>query len=127
MESAPVPAPATKKRPIPVTVVSCLLMAAGAAGIIYHGREFAAAPNLGNVFILLVRLLAIVGGTFMLLGRNWARWLSMLWIAFHVGVSLFHPLAELAMHVVVLAVFAYALFRADARDYFHGGSAGTSW
>ena len=31
--------------------------------------------------------------------QNWARWLALAWIIFHVGLSLFHPIGELAFHV----------------------------
>ncbi len=118
--------PTNKKRPILVIVVSILLIAAGALGIVYHGREFVAAPNLENVLVLIVRALAIVAGIFMLRGSNWARWLAMLWIAFHVALSAFHPIGELAMHIVILSFFAFALFRADAREYFRRGDVKTS-
>jgi hypothetical protein len=42
----------------------------------------------------------------------------MAWIGFHVVVSAFHPLRELAMHIVVFAVFAAALFHRGAAQYF---------
>ena len=51
-----------KKRPALVTAISCVLMAAGVAGLAYHVREFASADKLDSVFALLVRALAIVAG-----------------------------------------------------------------
>jgi len=107
-----------KKRPVTVTALSLILMVTGLGGIAYHIREFAAADKLDYVVILLVRALAVVAGVFMLRGSNWARWLSMLWVAFHVVVSAFHSRGELAMHVLVFAVFAYVLFGREAADYF---------
>ena len=89
---------AMKTRPWPVIVVSCLLMAAGGVGLIYHLTEFKGLQPLPYELLLisLVRLLAIIFGVYMLLGRNWARWMAMAWIAFHVVLSAFHSLGEFA-------------------------------
>ena len=112
------------KRPLPVTLIGFLYMIAGATGIIYH------APELKEVFekpdvigLLLIRLLAIVGGIFALSGAGWARWLLVAWILFHAVLSIFHPVAELIMHVVVTAVTAFALFNPKANVFFrsHAG------
>jgi NAD(P)-dependent dehydrogenase (short-subunit alcohol dehydrogenase family) len=46
------------------------------------------------VIVSLLRMLAIVSGAYMLRGANWARWLAISWIAFHVGVSYFHSWAR---------------------------------
>jgi hypothetical protein len=61
---------------------------------------------------------------FMLRGQNWARWLSIVWMAWHVVLSAFHPLSELIMHGVLLAVFALFLFRPRAPAYFQNGRSG---
>jgi hypothetical protein len=74
--------------------------------------------KLDYLLVSLVRALAIVAGGFMLRGSNWARWLSMLWISFHVIISAFHSIKELAIHILVFAAFAFVLFRSDAADYF---------
>jgi hypothetical protein len=64
--------------------------------------------------------MAIVAGAFMLRGSNWARWLAMVWIASHVVISIFHSPFELALHIVVCALFAWFLFRPLATLYFRG-------
>ena len=114
------------KRPLSVTVISWIFVATGVVGLAYHATEFKSArPFEGDViWVCLVRLLAIVGGAFMLRGWNWARWLSILWIAWHVILSVFHPLSELIMHVVLLAVFTFFLFRPRVSAYFRSGRAG---
>jgi len=63
----------------------------------------------------------------MLRGDNWARWLTMVWMAYHVILSGFHSLQQLVIHSLLLAVFAYFLFRAEATLYFRraGESAAT--
>jgi hypothetical protein len=112
-----------KRRPIPVSVVSLLLAAAGAVGFVYHLTELNLRHPFQNhaVWISLVRLLAIIAGVCMLRGRDWARWLAMAWIGFHVVLSAFHPFWELAVHGLVFAVFAWALFRRPATEYFRAG------
>ena len=116
------------KRPLSVTISAWLFVAAGVVGLAYHATEFKVARPFENdaVWLCFVRLLAIVGGTFMLRGRNWARWLSILWMAWHVGLSAFHPLPELIMHSVLLVVVGFLLFRPQASAYFRGGSDGRS-
>ena len=108
------------RRPWSVTVVSALLIVAGVAGLIYHFSDFknAQAVLYEAVLVSVVRLMAVVIGIFMLSGRNWARWLAMAWIAFHVILSAFHTVSELTFHVVVLGVFAGALFHHAAARYF---------
>jgi len=51
-------------------------------------------------------------------GSNWARWLTVVWIAYHPILSGFDSLNELAVHAVLLFVSAYVLFRPGATKYF---------
>ena len=111
------------KRPLPVTIIAWLYVVAGVVGLAYHATEFKVArPFEGDVlWVCFVRLLAIVAGAFMLRGRNWARWLSIAWMAWHVVLSTFHPLSELIMHSVLLVMFGFFLFRPGASAYFRNG------
>src|SRR6266850_5711126 len=108
------------KRPRSVAVISCLMVAAGVVGLAYHLSEFKAQHPFSYdiVWVSLVRLLAIVCGVYMLRGGNWARWLTLVWIAYHVILSAFHSLDELVMHGLLFAAFAYFLFRPQAAQYF---------
>jgi hypothetical protein len=108
------------KRPLPVTLLSLLIAAAGAVGFVYHVTELNWHRPLQNdaLLIELVRLIAIVSGVYMLRGSNWARWLALVWIGFHVVLSAFHSLPEFAFHGLLFAVFAYFLFRPQASHYF---------
>jgi hypothetical protein len=56
---------------------------------------------------------------YLLRGANWARWLALVWIAYHVIISGFHSLHELVIHSLLFAVFAYFLFRGPESRYFH--------
>lgn len=110
------------KRPLWVTIISYLYVAAGVVGILYHASELKAQHPFQSdvIWVLLLRLTAIVSGVFMLRGRNWARWLAVVWIAYHVILSGFHSLNELAVHAVLLAASTYVLFRPGATKYFRG-------
>jgi len=69
-----------------------------------------------DVWIEATELLAFVAGVFMLRGHNWARWLALAWIAFHVEIS-FPVVRQIAIHSLILAVIAWLLFRSRARHY----------
>jgi hypothetical protein len=109
-----------KRRPWPLIAVGCLLIAAGAVGLIYHATEYKGLRPFPYELALvsLVRLLAVGFGIYLLLGRSWARWMAMAWIAFHVIVSAFHSWGEFVMHAFILALFAYALFQSSSSEYF---------
>ncbi len=108
------------KRPIAVTLIACLLIVAGVVGITYHAREFDTAHPFafGSIWILLIRALAILAGIFLLRHANWARWLAMAWIAFHVVISFYHPISQLVVHAIVFIIFALCLFNSRANAYF---------
>ena len=108
------------KRPISVSLIGWLFIVTGSVGLVYHtvGERHPFDGEL--IWIVLLRLLAIVGGGFLLRGRNWARWLLIAWMVYHVALSVFHSPFELVVHVVLLAAFAWLLFRPDASAYFRG-------
>jgi hypothetical protein len=107
-----------KNRPLSITLISFVFIAAGAIGIIYHASELkdVAMPEVS--WALLVRVLAIIGGIFTLRGANWARWLLLAWIIYHVILSFYHSTAELIMHLIIAIVVVFSLFHAHANAYF---------
>jgi hypothetical protein len=113
------------KPPVSIMVVSWLLIVGGAFGIASHVKEFHL-QHLQNdmLWIVLTNVTAIVCGLFMLRGSNWARWIAMVWLAFHVIISSDSG-AKLAVHGLLFAVFGYLLFRAPASEFFrrHGAAA----
>ena len=113
------------KRPLSITIISLVLIGSGALGLVFHLTDLVAPHpfQYDVVWISLVRLIAIVCGVYMLRASNWARWLSLAWIAFHVILSIFHSLFQLGVHILVCAVFAYFLFRPRASAYFRGAIA----
>jgi hypothetical protein len=107
-----------KKRPLSVTIIGWLFIVTGVVGIAYHSTEIRTSRPLEYVPILFVRLLAIVGGGFLLRGHNWARWLVLAWLAYHVGLSYFHTPAEMVMHALLLVVIGWLLLRRNASRFF---------
>ena len=107
-------------RPVSITLLAVLLIATGFLGLVYHAREISLQHPLQNdtLWVELIRVLAIVAGIFMLRGHNWAHWLALAWIAFHVVISFWHSWSQVAVHVLVFAVFALFLFRPLAARYF---------
>ena len=104
--------------PLSVTLISCLFIAAGIIGIIYHASELKDLATPEVSLVLFVRMLAIIGGIFTLRGANWARWLLVAWIFYHVILSFFHSSAEVIMHFVLSIVVVISLFHPKANTYF---------
>lgn len=112
------------KRPLSVTLLALLLMLSGAAGIAYHLTDMKTWHPFpyGYFAILLIRVLAILAGIYMLRGQDWARWVAILWITFHLVISFFNAWSQVAVHTVVLAIFCYVLLRPAATAYFRSSS-----
>ncbi len=108
------------KRPVSVTTLACVYIAVGAIGFAYHFTELRARGALqdDSVWVELTEFLAIVCGAFMLRGRNWARWIAVAWIAFHVILSAFEAFRGFAMHALFCAIITWILFRPEAARYF---------
>jgi hypothetical protein len=92
----------------------------GAIGIASHFPELRTGQAFQNdvLWIDLIQVLAIVAGIWLLRGRNWARWLALAWMAFHVILSVFHSWVQVLVHTVFFAVIAFILFRPVASRYF---------
>jgi hypothetical protein len=108
------------KRPISVTILAYVYLLVGALGFAYHFRELLSLQQ-DVVWAELTEVLAIVCGVFMLRGHNWARWLALAWIVFHVILSAFHSPGEFAIHGLFCAVIVWILFRPQAARYFRSG------
>ena len=108
------------KRPLAVTIIGCLFIVTGLVGVAYHATEFKLAGPFPyeTVLICAIRMLAIVGGIFLLRAHNWARWLVVLWMAYHVALSALHTISQVVVHGLFLAVMAYFLFQRSATAYF---------
>lgn len=105
------------RRPIPVLIVAGAYLTVGIIGFVAHFHDLLAVASEG-VWIELTELLAVVAGVFLLARRNWARWLAIAWIAFHVGLSLFGDARELLAHAIIAALISWLLFRPSTTRWF---------
>ena len=110
----------SNQRPISILILACLYMVIGAAGLVGHFRDLLTHPHEG-IWIELTELAGLIAGAFMLRRQNWARWLALAWIVFHVILSVFHPLPELVIHALFCVAIVWILFRPAATRYFIGG------
>lgn len=113
-----------KKRPLAVTFVGWLYIVAGAVETAFLLPGFPMLHPLQNgaLWIGLVRLAAVLFGVYMLRGRNWARWLALVWMAGHVVLAAFASTQMLVVHSLFFAAIAYLLFRRDSREYFRAAN-----
>lgn len=116
-------------RPRSITVISWLFIIFGIiallSGVLPIGNVTLSqriAELKSHWYVHLSRLIQIVAGVFMLYGRNWARWLVVAWIAFHLVVGYLNGPVALLTHVVIFSVILFFLFRRPASAYFAGSS-----
>jgi len=108
------------KPPLAIAGISILYIAVGVAACGNQLWPWIAGRGLPTDagWILAIDGLALVLGAFLFLGHNWARWAAVAWIGGHVIGMAFYAHSQLAVHVVIFALIAYALFRADASVFF---------
>jgi len=113
------------QRPLSVTAIAWLFIAIGTVTFVYHSPGLLR-PHAEDFLIESTELLALIAGLFMLRRQNWARWLALAWMTFHVVLSAFPPFQGLVIHVLIFAGIAHLLLRSDAAQYFRGTGEGAS-
>jgi hypothetical protein len=114
------------KRPLTVTIVGILFIIVGIGSLLkafrpllgggtamITGHEF-----MDSSFVFVSAVVALISGIFVMRGANWARWLCLLWMAFHVVVSIFHNTTELLVHLLWMLVLIFFLMFGKAGIYF---------
>jgi hypothetical protein len=109
------------KRPLSITILAGVYILVGAMGFFYHFKQ-AIPLNRDGALIESTELLALLAGVFLLRGHNWARWLALAWMGFHVILSAFVPVVPFLMHSVLFAAIAWILLRPPARQYFRAAA-----
>jgi hypothetical protein len=114
-----------KQRPLSITIISWLFIVFGAialaAGLLPLARMNGAQliTDLEKHWMVhLSRGAQIVSGVFMLYGYNWARWLLVVWLTFHVIVGALHSPLHLVTHALLFLVGLFFLFRRNASAFF---------
>lgn len=120
-----------KIRPLAVTIISWSFIAVGIISFLGGLQPFTGIitgsdiPSLSSHETLdltlasATRLLAILGGIFMLRGFNWARWLMVFWMAFHIIISLQGTFEMVIFHCIIFGLITYFLFRKNVSNYFN--------
>jgi len=108
------------KRPWEVTFLGGLFIAVGTLALVYHLTH--GSMDRWMPVIVMVEVVAIIGGTFLILGRSWARWVLLAWQAFHVVAGAFNSISDALAHAVLLAAIAYFLLKSPASLYFQKAS-----
>jgi hypothetical protein len=119
-----------QSRPRSLAIIGWTFIAVGALGIlkdVWPLFTANAAQHLAGLLTnvwtdlapaLTSRLLAVIGGAFILSGANWARWLLVVWMVAHIVISALHSATQVLTHTVIFAAITYCLFRAPAALYF---------
>lgn len=113
-----------RKSPLSVTGIGYLYIAIGVIALV---SQLAMVRLRGPfqydiLWASFVELIAVVSGLYILRASNWARWLALVWIVFHVLLSVLHAPLELLIHSLLCLVIAYCLFRPPANAYFRAVS-----
>jgi len=118
-----------RKCPLSVAIIGWLFISACGVGLVYHflpqhRGEMSGLTDIpqGWLWVFSIRLLGILGGVFLIRGRNWARWVLVGWMAFHVAVSALHSLSEVVVHSLLFGTILWLLFRAPISGYFRPAS-----
>ena len=106
-----------RKYPLSVIIIAMIYMFAGTMDFIYHLTE-SLTWDIRLVLIQFVRILAIIGGIFVLRKANWARWLLIAWITFHLIISFHHAIPEIITHFLFLILTIYCLYNPKAIKFF---------
>lgn len=113
------------KRPRSITIISWIFIAFGSIALLTsllpyvdttHAQR--TAEFRAHWIVHLARILAVACGVFMLYGFNWARWLLVVWLGYHIILSVLHSPLQLLVHSLLFAVVLYFLFRPQASAYF---------
>ena len=108
-------------RPISVTIVAWIIIL-GVAGAFFMVPGIAKAPltSMQITFAYTGLAVAVVSGIFMLGGKNWSRWLYVVWCIVGLAYALItvpNPLL-LIPGALKTAIIAFVLFRKPANSFF---------
>ena len=124
IDSAATPPRATRRRMASIVGAGVVFLLLGVLDL-WRGLAplFGSARHLAgdDAWVLAIGIAALVGGVYVLRGRNWARWLLAAWMLFHVVISVGHP-GQLAAHLAIFGFIAYLLFRPAATEFFRSSS-----
>lgn len=114
-----------KARPLSITIISWLFMIFGSIALLSGLLPFVGANTAQLIaelkqhwMVHLSRLVQVLSGLFMLRRHNWARWLLVVWVVFHIVVGALHGWIQFLIHILIFSVILFFLFRPRANEYF---------
>jgi hypothetical protein len=105
-------------RPRLVTLLGSLLIAVGAVEFVYRLTKIHRPLQTEDIGVPLFELIIVVSGVFLLRSANWARWLAVAWVGFHVAVGSLHSLSMGIVHGLIFLLFAWVMFRPEMNAWF---------
>ena len=113
------------RRPLSITIIAVIFIVTGAVLVASIVTRAILGDGEGRMIFdgdflwaISFNLAWLLGGIFLLLGRNWARWLLVASMAAHIVISAFNPWTELLAHIAIFTPITYLLFRPPADDWF---------
>mgnify|MGYP001554293680 CR=1 FL=1 len=107
------------KRPLSGTFVGWLYLVVNVVGLVLHYSDVLPPHHAEDLWIDLVRVLGVLAGALLLRGADWARWLAIVWMAFHVWVGWLNGWVPGLIHSGFFVLILYLLFlRPDSRAWF---------
>jgi hypothetical protein len=106
------------RRPLLVTLLGWMLIVLGAVECLYRATKIHAPIQAGDLGVPLFELIILVSGIFLLRGSNWARWLAVAWVGFHVVVGSLNSVTRGIAHGLIFFVFAWMMFRPEINAWF---------
>ena len=110
-----------KNCPPTITMLSFLFIIIGVVSTGVHVWQFKISrpTALEELGIYVIGALAVLAGIFMMRAKNWARWLALAWVSFHVIIAAFNQPLGLIIHAVFIALLAWFLFRRESQQWFN--------
>lgn len=100
-----------KARPLSITILGWLFLIFGSIALLSGLLPFIGADRAQLIaefkthwMVHLSRLVQIAAGLFLLRGYSWARWLLVVWMAFHLVVGAMHGWIMFLIHLVFFSV-----------------------
>jgi uncharacterized membrane protein len=117
-------------RPRSITIIGWVFLVFGILSLVVGllpTSHISAAQRLVEIkshwYVHVSRITGAIAGLFMLYGFNWARWLLVLWLAFHVFVGLLHSSVQMLTHSLLMVIVVYFIFRPRATAFFQSEDA----
>jgi hypothetical protein len=106
------------ERPRLATLLGWILIVLGAVECVYTLTKIHRPVSVTDFGVPLFELIILVSGVFLLRGSDWARWLALAWVGFHVVIGSLHSLPKSIVHGLIFLAFAWMMFRPEMNAWF---------